>query len=233
VIPIVLTGTIIPQAIYTKYAEAHQRRLEYLTAINFYRKFAPVFFLENSLFDMASDQEFKQEKDFSPIKIAIDRDFSKGKGYQEFQTLDTFVSKHFQGNAFIKITGRYIFKNFSAIYRCLESNPAKECVVMDIHTRRKVAITSIFYSTKDFYLRWLYGKCKQMDDSKDIWAERIYFKELLHNPEVTFFSRKPLLTVQEGSTGLFINEHKFSPKVVISNLQRAMFSLLKIPRLYY
>ena len=47
-IAIVLTATIIPNSILTEHSDFILRRAEYLKAIEYYKKYANVFFLENS-----------------------------------------------------------------------------------------------------------------------------------------------------------------------------------------
>jgi hypothetical protein len=57
---IVLTGTITPNSIRTTHVDTMMRRQEYLNAVKFYTKFAPVFFLENSCYSLDQDKEFSE-----------------------------------------------------------------------------------------------------------------------------------------------------------------------------
>ncbi|MCY7369077.1 MAG: hypothetical protein LH474_13100, partial [Chamaesiphon sp.] len=55
-IPIILTGTIIPNTnVRLQHINPEQRRKEYLDCINYYRNFAPVYFLENSSYPVEED----------------------------------------------------------------------------------------------------------------------------------------------------------------------------------
>ena len=111
--PIVLTGTIIPDAIKTVHRNWKVRRNEYLGAIRYYKKFSKVYFIENSHYDISHDGEFSSNERFQCFKFGASEEFERGKGYQEFQMLDEFVKAGLEENSFIKVTGRYIYKNFA------------------------------------------------------------------------------------------------------------------------
>lgn len=91
-IGILMTGTIIPQSNYVVVKSSEQRRHEYLKAIEFYREFAPVWFAENSAYDVENDDEFRKWDDVHIIKCRKPYEYSKGKGYQEFKMIDECLS---------------------------------------------------------------------------------------------------------------------------------------------
>jgi len=57
---IVLTGTIKPNSNFVAVKSVSERRKQYLEAIKYYCKFCPVWFLENSEYDIESDNDFKK-----------------------------------------------------------------------------------------------------------------------------------------------------------------------------
>ena len=69
-IPIVLTGTIVPNAIKTVHRNWKVRRNEYLEAITYYKKFSKVYFIENSHYDISHDSEFSSDERFKYFKFA-------------------------------------------------------------------------------------------------------------------------------------------------------------------
>ena len=59
-IAIVLTGTITPNTnLVNNHLDPQARRNEYLAAINFYRQFGEVYFLENSIYPLDRDPDFQ------------------------------------------------------------------------------------------------------------------------------------------------------------------------------
>ena len=90
---IVLTGTIVPNSNFTTYTNPQVRRAEYLAAIHYYSGFAPVYFLENSAYDLASDPEFISSEDVAIRKFPVSKFAERGKGFQEFEMLDAWLNQ--------------------------------------------------------------------------------------------------------------------------------------------
>ena len=116
-IPIVLTGTIIPNTnIRMKHLDAEKRRKEYLNCINYYRNFAPVYFLENSSYPVEEDLEFTSIPNVEIRKFPVSSFPEKGRGFQEFEMIDSFIKNEKNiPNKFLKITGRYFYTNIKDI----------------------------------------------------------------------------------------------------------------------
>src|SRR4051812_24120457 len=86
-VAIVLTAAIVPTGL-TAVADASERREQYLAAARFYARFAPVFFLENSGYDILNDQDFRAIKGLRLRPVAAQENGDRGKGYLEFHALD-------------------------------------------------------------------------------------------------------------------------------------------------
>lgn len=124
-IPILLTASIIPNSIFTEYSDIEKRKNDYINSINYYKKFSKIYFIENSGYLIDRDNDFPKDNNILYISVnnKVVGDWEKGKGYQEFRMIDEFVDDHLKENAFIKISGRYIFENFDILYKqVLKSN---------------------------------------------------------------------------------------------------------------
>ena len=218
-IPIVLTGTIIPNVIKIKaiHCDWRKRRSEYIDAIKYYTKISKVYFLENSNYDLLNDADFLRLENVQYIKFRPSNQFEKGKGYQEFQMLDEFVKHKLKEDCFVKITGRYIYDNIDEIFSFILKEKNRYDLIIDTSTRFKKAYTGLFYVKKDVYIQRLQDLYLEMDDSKDIWAEHIIYKALKNIYSYIFFPRVPLL---RGA---------YHTKMLtrISNIKRMYFSFLK------
>lgn len=194
-IPIVLTGTIIPNVIKIKmkHCDWRKRRSEYIDAIKYYTKFSKVYFLENSTYDLLNDANFSCHENFRYFKFRPSNQFEKGKGYQEFQMLDEFVKHKLKEDCFVKITGRYIYENFDEIFSFILKEKNRYDLIVDTSTRFKKAYTGLFYVKKDVYIQRLQDLYLEMDDSKDIWAEHIIYKTLKNIHSYIFFSQSSII----------------------------------------
>lgn len=231
-IPIVLTGTIVPNTIKTVHCNWKVRRNEYLDAIRYYKKFSKVYFIENSDYDLSHDSEFSNNEKFQCFKFEVSKEFKRGKGYQEFQMLDEFVKYKLNEECFVKVTGRYIYKNFDEIFSFFRRNKYKYDLIIDAFIRSRRAYTSLFYTPKDMYLLRLQDLYLEMDDSKGIWAEYVIYSALKNIRSYTFLPKVPILNVIQGSTGKKITVNKHSTKMKIKNAQRKLFLFLGIKQLY-
>lgn len=227
-IPIVLTGTIIPNAIKTAHIDIDKRKQEYLAAINYYKTFSKVYFIENSEAELG--EEFHSISGLQIIRMPKSNQYSRGKGYQEFQMLDNFVSNHLIENCFVKVTGRYIIKNFKDLYEYTILNSANYDAIIDTYPRKKYANTWVFYSTKAYYLKSILNTYLNMNDADEHWAEHQMFQNLDNSEKYTFFSELPINTSMSGSTMEYYVNSKF--KCIIKNAQRKIFYKLGIRNLY-
>lgn len=229
-IPIVLTGTIIPNAIKVVHCDWKKRRGEYLKAITYYKQFSKVYFLENSHYDISHDDEFSSDERFQYFKFEPSKEFERGKGYQEFQMLDRFVKSRLEEDSFIKVTGRYIYKTFGELFSFLLRKGYKYELIIDAFMRTGLARTGLFYVRKETYLQHVQNRYLEMDDSKDVWAEHVVYSRLKNIHAYTFFPKTPILNVISGSTGRLITNENIV-KIGIRNAQRKILMALKIKQL--
>lgn len=188
---VLITGTVIPNVDIDghetldpslrecEYRDIDVRRRRYLKTLAGYSSsvMLPMFFLENSRYDFERDSEFA--KIFATGKIHLvkcpeSNARARGKGYQEFEMLDSFVGVMAgKFDSFLKISGRYLFNN---IERILDGPP--ESVWIDRWRRREVATTSIFLSTVSFYQKHIMGLFRDADDRDGAWIERQLYARL-------------------------------------------------------
>jgi hypothetical protein len=202
-IPIVLTGTIIPNGVVTPISNAEARRAEYLRSIRFYLKFAPVYFLENSCYPLQEDPDFRETERFHVRQFEPSKTPERGKGYQEFEMLDTWIeSEASLPDRWLKSTGRYQFLNMADFLSECHSR-RETSLLIDQIPRSKLARTHIFSPTTAFYKQWLIGLYKKCDDRNGDWVERMMFRTLCNVPrnEVKAFAHQARLLAISGSTG--------------------------------
>lgn len=202
-IPIILTGTIIPNAPNTVYADPHVRRQEYLNSIRYYSQFSDVTFLENSPYPIGDDEDFHDLRRTLIHKMPVSRAIDQGKGYQEFEMLDSWLKSSVNPpDRWIKITGRYIYNNFAEIYEdcCRNRKPR---MIIDCCARSKKARTYLFCIDTDFYLNRIAGAYQNCCDDNGMWIEDVIFRRLkdASNNEFNLFSVDPDLSAVSGSTG--------------------------------
>ena len=230
-IPIILTGTILPNSIIVVHHDWEKRRQDYIYAIRYYRQFSnKLYFIENSDYDLAHDSAFCTTEGFRAIQYKKSRYYERGKGYQEFEMLDNFVKNDLQEDCFVKITGRYIYKNFSSILAAVSKDKKKYELIIDSFVRLKTAITAIFYVNKSVYLNRLNGLYLNIDDSVNVYAEHVIYNNL-SNVNHTFFATVPILNAISGSTGQIMMTNENFLKISLKNTQRKCFRALNIRQL--
>lgn len=202
-ISIVLTGTIVPNSVFTAHADAQVRKNEYLQAIHFYTKFGQVYFLENSTYPVESDPEFTSIDNLKIRKMPVSLYYDKGKGYQEFEMLDRWLAEEKDPPLkWFKISGRYIFKNFDMIIQdCL--NDERYNLVIDQMSFQRIAFTDLFFITTDDYLRCFKGIYTLCEDTSGKFIERVVFAKLSKeiNKSFRLFTSVPKISAIGGSFG--------------------------------
>jgi hypothetical protein len=183
---IVLTGTIIPNTVIDlKHVDPESRRQEYIKAIHFYRSFAPVYFLENSSYDLSKDRDFQDIPNVTIHQFNASSP-SKGKGFQEFEMLDGWVDIEPRlPKRWIKVTGRYLYPNFHRILdECIRSSSVQ--LIIDQYLFAKHSNTALFSIDTDFYVKNIYGLYSLCDDSQRLIIEKVLFKTLTQVPKKEF-----------------------------------------------
>lgn len=201
-IGIVLTGTIIPNSTFVVHFDADKRRLEYLTAIKYYKKFAPVYFLENSSYPLLSDPDFNGIEGVYLRKLPLSKYYSRGKGYQEFEMVKRWLeTEAVLPRRFIKITGRYIILNFKNIFHeCLRMR--LNCFLIDQFLKNPTALTCLFYVDTNYYSRKLSDFYLDCNDEIGDWAEIVLYKKMFAAKiDSMIFKNKPIFTGLDGSNG--------------------------------
>jgi hypothetical protein len=201
-ISIVLTGTIVPNSVLTAHADAEVRKNEYLQAIHFYAKFGQVYFLENSTYPVESDPEFTSIENLKICKMPVSLCYDKGKGYQEFEMLDLWLSQEQElPSRWFKISGRYIFKNFDRIVKDCWYD--KQCdLAIDRMSYYGIAFTDIFLISTACYLQHFKGIYHRCDDISDACIEKVVFQQLATQDSKLFriFGIVPKISAISGSS---------------------------------
>ena len=207
---IVLTGTIIPNTtLYTRHFNAEARRNEYLAAIHFYRRFAPVIFLENSFYDLDQDEEFKSIQGLTIYQFSSPEP-EKGKGFQEFNMLDQWIQREtYLPERWIKITGRYFYVEFEKIWQeCLQTQNISVIINQYLFANR--ADAALFCMSTAFYKKYLLSLYSQCDDSKGRFIEIVLSKRLRKIPNSHYkrFTNHVICTGISGHTAKRIDNAK-------------------------
>ena len=232
-IHIVLTGTIVPNASFTVINDPSRRRQEYLDAIRYYSQFAPVHFLENSSHELSSDADFISSARVTIRQFPVSLFARKGKGYQEFEMLDSWVSSNKNPpRRWVKITGRYIVRNISDIL--MDCRRAESyAFIIDLCGRSKIARTHLFYAETDAYRNYLLDSYRECNDESGDWIERVLFNKIRGWDErrTRTFSLEPNVTAVSGSTGASYDSS--ISKYKINSIMRAANNLFDKQCLWY
>jgi hypothetical protein len=176
---IVLTGTIVPNVVtQLQHCDPMVRKNEYLAAIKFYAQFAPVYFLENSTYDLLNDQDFNSIPHVLIRKFPVSEFAAKGRGFQEFEMLDRWVkSENNPPERWLKITGRYLYQNITEILA--ECSSKKDCdLLINQHRFSGVAESAIFGISHIFYQNQISGLFQECDDGSGWFIEKALHRRL-------------------------------------------------------
>jgi hypothetical protein len=201
-IPIVLTGTIIPNQIVGAASDPEMRAAEYLAALAFYQQFAPVIFLENSGYALERHAGFRETARLQVRRFAPSTQPERGKGYQEFEMLDAWLAAGPQPPArWLKITGRYRMQNIRDLLRECAARPDCELIIDQVRRARAVR-TYLFCVNTAFYRKQIAGAYLECDDRNGDWIERVLFRKLKTAAgAVGLFATQPRLAAIDGSSG--------------------------------
>jgi hypothetical protein len=173
-----LTGTIVPHTTHVAVRDAHLRAGEYATAIAWYlgQCELPLHFIENSAYPLESDPRF------APLlangRVHVHRfthhtDVHRGKGFQEFYMLDRFMESQPTRTMVVKCTGRYVVRNIAAILRGLHAP-----LHIDLHRRRRVAITALFAIEAGLYVHRFKGLYAMAHDDAYRFIEHVVYDSI-------------------------------------------------------
>lgn len=233
---ILLTGTIKVNTNFVKIVDWKIRRKEYLKAINYYTNFGTVVFLENSTYDVENDKEFKKIKNCYIYKTNPSKYFDKGKGYQEFEMIDTFIKDNkYDYNEFIKVTGRYIIKDFGKIIDEISKEKNIDMII-DISKRHKQARTYLFFVKKSFYENYLLNLYKNANDLKGKYIEHVIYDNIMENKDkykFRMFFNEYNINSKSASTGIFYKKQSNIKLFIKSCIRKLSYKILKIKVLYW
>ena len=210
-LPVVLTGTIIPNVTGAASVNPETRLAEYRRVLQFCQQFAPVYFLENSGYPLERHPEFAGSPRLRVRRFAPSASPERGKGFQEFEMLDAWLAAEPQPPArWLKISGRYQLLNLAAILAECRREKKHSLLIDQVH-RQQMARTYLFCTRTDFYQAHLKGLYRQCDDRTGDWIERVLFRELQKFPagQVRLFQTQPRLRAQAGTSGTTFPTGKF------------------------
>jgi hypothetical protein len=178
-VAIVLTGTIIPNVTnQLQHLDPDIRRSEYLEAINFYNKFAFVYFLENSSYPLLEDNEFKNLPNTVIKKYPLSNFPEKGRGFQEFEMIDAWMTSELNAPAkWLKITGRYIYQNIQEILDECCDNLTTD-ILVNQYKFSGYADPAILCVSSAFYQKNVLGLYRECDDQTGWFIEKALHKRL-------------------------------------------------------
>ena len=224
-----MTATIAPNTILVDRSNVQDRLNDYKKTIEFYLNHTdlPIYFIENSAYDLSEDKEFKaftQNVNFNIIRKEAAPDTSKGKGYQEFYLLDDVVKNHITHPYFFKVTGRYIVENIGDIISQVRGD-----LSIDQHKKMRVAITGFFGVRRDFYLKNFSNLFKGVDDAKGVFIEHIIYNRLQSSELRNKSELLPLNPLYKGISGSHGNSMERNPyKMMIRKIERSANRILGI-----
>ncbi len=205
-LPVVMTGTIVPNSNFLKVQDVAVRKQQYVEALRYFAALGPVFFIENSSYPLLDDPDF-QIPGVRCFQFAagLPEDFERGKGYQEFRMLDAFVASEHCPPRFFKLTGRRTVINFRYFQRKYQRSTFQ---YFDLWKNAHFADTSFFCCDKAFYQAHLSGLYTQADDAAGRFIEKVVYPVLHEQHTVRFH---PVPARYEGVAGTSGNRLKAKP----------------------
>ena len=202
-LPVVLTGTIIPNVPGAASVNPKIRLAEYQQVLHFCQQFAPVIFLENSGYPLKQHAAFAETPRLQIRQFPPSTNPERGKGYQEFEMLDAWLASDPQPPPhWLKITGRYQLKNLRSILdECRRER--KYALLIDQLAKQRLARTHLFCVTTAFYQQWIRQLYRQCDDRQNEWIEHVLFRQLekVAPGQMRIFKNQPDFCARLGSTG--------------------------------
>lgn len=228
---ILITGTIVPNSIFVAHTSIEQRKQEYIDGLIFYKEQFPnddIYFLENSSYDFNTDESFHKlfrDHYITLIKFPVSTKTQEGKGYQEFEMLDTAIENLKDKYVyFVKVTGRYKVLNIKEI---IKTNGI--LLIADSHKRHKVTQTNVFCVNTNFYQSYLKQLYLKANDAEGIFIEHVVYDKLIKDQllqKTSLFYKNPIIIGFSGSYGGTLNRNKY--KMILRNIERFILKALNI-----
>ncbi|MCA1761493.1 MAG: hypothetical protein LC664_00635 [Flavobacteriales bacterium] len=228
---ICMTATIEPNTVLVTRSDVNERLNDYKKAVRFYldKTHLPVYFLENSSFDIDGDNDFKQfleRPNFKVLRFPTHTDQTRGKGFQEFYTIDRFVAGHMKEDFLVKVTGRYIVRNFSSLVSQLSAD-----VNIDLHRKMKVAITGFFGVSKSTYSEHFAGLYTRANDGEGRYIEHVLYDYITGTDLINrtaLLPENPEYRGVSGSYGQSLHRNKY--KMMVRGVERKLSRSLGIKK---
>lgn len=229
---LIITATVTPNSNYVAISNTEQRLKEYYDNLLYYLDQYPdtdIYLIENSGYDFEKNESFSSllsDHKLNFIQCPKSTGFEQGKGYQEFEMLDFVIQKiASKYDYFVKITGRYRVKNIDEFTSITTNN-----IVIDLHKKPQIAITSFFVCSMNFYQKNLKGTFLQANDSGNVMIENVMYNKLseMNSGEVSLHKVSPIITGISGSYGKPIGRNPI--KLKIRNLERVILRIFNINR---
>ncbi len=198
-LPIIITGTIVPQSNFVRIRDWRERRGQYIHALRFFCRDYGVIFLENSAYDFSCDNGFDIDN-LTIIKLrdADSAGYELGKGHQEFKMLDAFLATGDAPSRFIKLSGRRTLKQIAYF----QHNYARStCQWFDLWQNDGFADTTFFCCDRNFYNAHLRGLYLLANDASGAIIEKIVYQALVQVPGIRFHPVTPLYEGVHGTSG--------------------------------
>jgi hypothetical protein len=231
-IAIVLTAAIIVSTGPNAVTEADIRKQQYLTALRYYSRFAPVYFLENSGYDLLNDAEFTAIPGVRLRQIPAQANEGRGKGYREFHSLDLWYDAEAQPPArVLKITGRYLFANIADLLAECRDTP-EDVLLFDRYGGDQMALTYIFSVSAAGYAKYLRGLYREVNDPDGVWIEHVVYRALAkHGAQCRLFRHEPDIGGISGSSGQEMRAGRF--KFFLKQAARSVNRIFDRENLYF
>jgi len=218
-LPLVITGTIIPQSNFVRITDWRLRRDQYLDALRYFCTGNKVFFLENSAYEIHADNSFEL-KNLTLVKLPDSENcYDLGKGHQEFKMLDRFLLTDLAPLRFLKLSGRRKLLQIDYFQAKYTQNRWQ---YFDLWQNDGFADTSFFCCDLAFYNAHLRGIYARANDSTGAIIEKLTYRALANTPEVRFHPITPLYMGQHGTSG-----NKLKSKYHIPTELRRIFRRLQ------
>lgn len=198
-LPIIITGTIVPQSNFVRIVDWQVRRDQYLNALRYFCARYQVVFLENSSYDLSADASFEMAN-LTVVKLRDTESAAHdlGKGYQEFKMLDAYLGDASAPRRFIKLSGRRTLKQIDYFQSKYSESPYQW---FDLWQNDRFADTTFFCCDRDFYNTHIRGLYRQANDAAGMIIEKVIYNALEAVPNVRFHSITPLYEGQHGTSG--------------------------------
>lgn len=231
---VILTGTIIPNSVHTSHVDPLSRLEDYLKAIRFYcaeLKNDDIFFVENSDFELEKNKQFEDlQKEFNikVIRYPKSTEYSKGKGYQEFEMIQKIVEDLKNDYSFfIKITGRYRVINIKNLTENLNSG-----YYIDLRQYWKISEAYLLAFDINAFNECIKDAYKSVYDERGVYIESILYAKIKERKyKSSLFPSTPILAGVSGSNSIVLKRNPI--RKYLRNIERKLNRIIGKNEFFY